>query len=46
MNNREFSKSFLQLASSGQVQKIFLEYITEDFIHHNQYFKGDRDSLK
>lgn len=30
----------------GQVEEAFDKYIAEDFMHHNQYFMGDRDSLR
>ncbi len=46
MTHKEIAKSFLKLAGTGQVRDAFYRYIAEDFIHHNQYFKGDRESLK
>ena len=30
----------------GNVEEGFEKYVSKDFIHHNQYFKGDRESLK
>ncbi len=45
MTKTEKAVSFLKLAASGQVQTAFDEYVALDFIHHNQYFKGDRQSL-
>src|SRR5436190_16280124 len=45
MTNKEKAKQFLQLASAGKVDEAYAQFIAEDFIHHNQYFKGDRKSL-
>ena len=39
------AKTFLKLASEGNVREAFSRFIAEDFVHHNQYFKGDRESL-
>jgi predicted SnoaL-like aldol condensation-catalyzing enzyme len=41
----EAATSFLQMAGSGNVQEAYDRYIAPSFIHHNQYFKGDRQSL-
>ncbi len=38
-------QSFLALVASGNVQEGFDRYVHKDFIHHNQYFSGDRQSL-
>lgn len=46
MSKKEIAKSFLKLVGFGQVQEAFQKLVSEDFIHHNQYFKGDRESLK
>jgi predicted SnoaL-like aldol condensation-catalyzing enzyme len=46
MTHKEIAKSFLKLAGTGQIRDAFYRYIADDFIHHNQYFKGDRESLK
>jgi predicted SnoaL-like aldol condensation-catalyzing enzyme len=40
MNLKEAAISFLKLASSGEVREAYDKYI-----HHNAYFKGDRESL-
>ncbi len=45
MNKKEIAISFLNCASSGAVEEGYSKYISNDFIHHNQYFKGDRQSL-
>jgi predicted SnoaL-like aldol condensation-catalyzing enzyme len=41
----EAAKSFLKMAGSGNVQDAYNQHIAPSFIHHNQYFKGDRQSL-
>lgn len=46
MTNREIAISFLKLASSGDIDSAYERFVAKHFIHHNQYFKGDRESLK
>jgi uncharacterized protein YndB with AHSA1/START domain/predicted SnoaL-like aldol condensation-catalyzing enzyme len=36
---------FLQQVASGEVQAAYDSFVAPDFIHHNPYFKGDRQSL-
>ena len=43
--HKEAAKSFLEMAGSGEVQEAYDRYVAPSFIHHNQYFKGDRQSL-
>jgi predicted SnoaL-like aldol condensation-catalyzing enzyme len=45
MEIKEMALDFLKLAGSGSVKSAYDKYISHNFIHHNQYFKGDRDSL-
>jgi predicted SnoaL-like aldol condensation-catalyzing enzyme len=45
MTKKEIAQDFLTLASSGQPGKAFELYIADNFIHHNAYFKGDRQTL-
>lgn len=45
MTKKEIAKDFLKLASSGEPRKAFELYVSNDFIHHNAYFKGDRQTL-
>jgi predicted SnoaL-like aldol condensation-catalyzing enzyme len=42
---RDIAVSFLQLASSGNARQAFTQYVHPQFIHHNPYFQGDRESL-
>ena len=46
MTNKEKAISFLTFAGTGMVQEAYDAYVSPDFIHHNQYFAGDRESLK
>ena len=43
--HKEAAKSFLKMAGMGRVQEAYDRYVAPSFIHHNQYFKGDRQSL-
>lgn len=45
MSNKEKAITFLKLAASGNVKLAYEKFISQKFIHHNQYFKGDRQSL-
>lgn len=45
MSNKESAIAFLKMAGSGDVQNAYAKFIAPNFIHHNQYFKGDRQSL-
>ena len=45
MDKKEMATTFLKLAGTGKVREAYEKFIAQDFIHHNQYFKGDRQSL-
>lgn len=45
MTNAEIAKEFLKMASRGEVRTAYEKFVSSKFIHHNQYFKGDRQSL-
>jgi len=45
MSNKEKAIAFLKMAGSGEVQAAYSKFVSFSFIHHNQYFKGDRNSL-
>lgn len=45
MTKKEIAISFLQLASAGDVREAYDKYVHPGFIHHNVYFKGDRETL-
>jgi predicted SnoaL-like aldol condensation-catalyzing enzyme len=43
--HKDAAKSFLKMAGLGRVQEAYDQYVAPSFMHHNQYFKGDRQSL-
>ncbi|MVO07653.1 nuclear transport factor 2 family protein [Flavobacterium sp. TP390] len=45
MTKKEIVTHFLHLAAKGQSREAFEVYVAPDFIHHNAYFKGDRNTL-
>lgn len=45
MSKKEMAISFLKMAGGGNVRAAYEKFIAPNFIHHNQYFKGDRQSL-
>ena len=45
MSNKKTAISFLQTAALDKPAKAYEQYVAQNFIHHNQYFKGDRQSL-
>jgi hypothetical protein len=36
---KEAAVDFLRLASSGNMREAYKKYVTEDFMHHNPYYK-------
>lgn len=45
MTKKEIVTHFLHLSAKGQSREAFELYVAPDFIHHNAYFKGDRNTL-
>jgi len=45
MTKKEAAVSFLKTAGMGNAREAYEKFAAPKFIHHNQYFKGDRDSL-
>ena len=45
MTKKEIITHFLHLSAKGQSREAFELYVAPDFIHHNAYFKGDRNTL-
>jgi len=43
--HKEEAQAFLKMAGMGKVQDAYDRYVAPSFIHHNQYFRGDRRSL-
>ncbi len=46
MSRRESAVRFLRMASAGDVDEAYARFVAPDFVHHNAYFKGDRESLR
>jgi uncharacterized protein YndB with AHSA1/START domain/predicted SnoaL-like aldol condensation-catalyzing enzyme len=45
MTKKDSAKSFLTMVADRDVRAAYDKFISPTFIHHNQYFKGDRHSL-
>lgn len=45
MQLKEIAREFLTLCAKGSSREAFKLYASENFKHHNPYFKGDADSL-
>lgn len=43
--HKKAAESFLNMAGMGKVHEAYDQYVAPSFVHHNQYFKGDRQSL-
>ena len=46
VSRKDSAVAFLKLAGFGQPDEGFAKFVAPSFIHHNQYFRGDRESLK
>jgi predicted SnoaL-like aldol condensation-catalyzing enzyme len=46
MSRKESAAMFLKLTGTGKTEEAYARFIAPEFIHHNQYFRGDRGSLK
>ena len=45
LSNREIAMSFFDLVVTGKVREWYDKHTNQDFIHHNQYFRGDRETI-
>lgn len=45
LSRKDAAVLFLRLAASGKVREAYDEYTSDDLIHHNPFFAGDRQSL-
>ncbi len=45
MTKKEIAQDFLKLASKGQSRKAFELYVSDNFKHHNAWFKADGQTL-
>jgi predicted SnoaL-like aldol condensation-catalyzing enzyme len=44
-SQKEKAVSFLQMVASGDVREAFERFISNEFLHHNPYFRGDAESI-
>lgn len=45
MDNRDIACEFLRMCARGEVREAYARFVSEDFVHHNAWFAGDRESL-
>lgn len=45
MTSRDVAIDFLRMCSRGDVREAYERYVSPDFVHHNAWFPGDRQSL-
>jgi predicted SnoaL-like aldol condensation-catalyzing enzyme len=45
MENRETAIEFLRMCARGEVRDAYERHVAADFVHHNAWFPGDRESL-
>ena len=45
MGHAGIATEFLQLCARGDVREAYDRYVSADFVHHNAWFPGDRESL-
>jgi predicted SnoaL-like aldol condensation-catalyzing enzyme len=45
MARTEIAFDFLRMCSRGEVREAYERYVSPDFVHHNAWFPGDRESL-
>jgi predicted SnoaL-like aldol condensation-catalyzing enzyme len=44
-SHKNIAREFLLMVTTGQVREAYEKYVSQDFRHHNAYFKGDRETL-
>lgn len=45
MDNRDIAAEFLRMCARGDVRDAYARFVSDDFVHHNAWFAGDRESL-
>ncbi|WP_240906251.1 nuclear transport factor 2 family protein [Thermomonas sp. HDW16] len=45
MNHVEIATTFLRMCARGEVREAYARFVAADFVHHNAWFPGDRESL-
>ncbi len=43
--NVDIATTFLRMCARGEVRTAYERYVSADFVHHNPWFPGDRESL-
>ena len=44
-SHADIATSFLRMCARGEVREAYDRYVSQDFVHHNAWFAGDRESL-
>ena len=44
-SHADIATSFLRMCARGEVRDAYDRYVSQDFVHHNAWFAGDRESL-
>ena len=45
MSEKDIASAFLMDVVTDKVKEAYRQYVADDFVHHNQYYKSDKDSL-
>lgn len=45
MTRSDIAIAFLRMCSRGDVREAYDRYVSPEFVHHNAWFPGDRESL-
>ena len=45
MRNAEVATEFLRMCARGEVREAYERFVSADFVHHNAWLPGDRESL-
>lgn len=45
MGNADIACEFLRMCARGEVRAAYAQFVAADFVHHNAWFPGDRESL-
>ncbi len=45
LSQKDIALDFLSHIIAGKIREAYEKYVSPNFIHHNPYFKGDRESL-
>lgn len=45
MSKKKLATDFMEMLMANKVREAYDKFVSSKFIHHNQYFKGDREAL-